>query len=192
MKNGRDLDLPLPEELRLAYDEYWVQWRPVLAGDSTSTRLWVTRGRQKLSAEAIRNRLQQLTESRLHVRMSLHDFRDVAATTAMIILPERPAVASAILGHVSPKSLRTYLQIAVALSATRRMARFLDELRRDFAERGSTAVRRDAPLTHDKRARTTFIQLAWLCVRYQPGSALDRWFRHRIGTLAGRTRRNDR
>jgi transposase len=39
------------------------------------------------------------------------------------------------------------------------------------------------------RARTTMIQLAWLWLRYQPGSALAGWFRERVGTLAGRTRR---
>ena len=39
------------------------------------------------------------------------------------------------------------------------------------------------------RARTTLIQLAWLWLRYQPGSALSDWFRGRVGTLQGRTRR---
>ena len=39
------------------------------------------------------------------------------------------------------------------------------------------------------RARTTMIQLAWLWLRYQPGSELAEWFRNRVGTLAGRTRR---
>ena len=33
------------------------------------------------------------------------------------------------------------------------------------------------------------IQLAWLWLRYQPGSALARWFRERVGSLQGRTRR---
>ena len=33
------------------------------------------------------------------------------------------------------------------------------------------------------------IQLAWLWLRYQPGSDLAEWFRKRVGTLAGRTRR---
>ena len=37
------------------------------------------------------------------------------------------------------------------------------------------------------RARTTLIQLAWLWLRYQPGSALAA--RERVGTLQGRTRR---
>jgi transposase len=39
------------------------------------------------------------------------------------------------------------------------------------------------------RARTTLIQLAWLWLRYQPGSALAAWFRERVGPLQGRTRR---
>ena len=39
------------------------------------------------------------------------------------------------------------------------------------------------------RARTILIQLAWLWLRYQPGSALAAWFRERVGTLQGRTRR---
>jgi len=41
----------------------------------------------------------------------------------------------------------------------------------------------------NQRARTTLIQLAWLWLRYQPGSALATWFRDRVGTLQGRTRR---
>jgi transposase len=39
------------------------------------------------------------------------------------------------------------------------------------------------------RARATMIQLAWLWLRYQPDSALAIWFRERVGTLKGRTRR---
>jgi transposase len=39
------------------------------------------------------------------------------------------------------------------------------------------------------RARTTLIQLAWLWLRYQPDSALAKWFRERVGVLQGRTRR---
>ncbi len=39
------------------------------------------------------------------------------------------------------------------------------------------------------RARTTLVQLAWLWLRYQPGSDLASWFRERVGVLQGRTRR---
>jgi transposase len=39
------------------------------------------------------------------------------------------------------------------------------------------------------RARKTLIQLAWLWLRYQPDSGLAKWFRERVGSLQGRTRR---
>jgi len=33
------------------------------------------------------------------------------------------------------------------------------------------------------------IELAWLWLRYQPGSALSRWFQERVGAERGRVRR---
>jgi transposase len=39
------------------------------------------------------------------------------------------------------------------------------------------------------RARSTMIELAWLWLRYQPDSALSRWFRERVGDRKGRIRR---
>ena len=41
----------------------------------------------------------------------------------------------------------------------------------------------------NRRLRTTMIELAWMWVRHQPGSALTRWFNHRIGTERGRVKR---
>ena len=38
------------------------------------------------------------------------------------------------------------------------------------------------------RLRTTIIELAWLWLRHQPGSALSRWFRERVGDRRGRVR----
>ena len=39
------------------------------------------------------------------------------------------------------------------------------------------------------RARTMSIELAWLWLRYQPGSALARWFHDRTNGAKGRMRR---
>lgn len=41
----------------------------------------------------------------------------------------------------------------------------------------------------NRRLRTTMIELAWLWVRHQPGSALTRWFHDRVGTERGRVKR---
>ena len=54
---------------------------------------------------------------------------------------------------------------------------------------GQSQPDRRAARAGNARARTTIIQLAWLWLRHQPGSALAEWFRARVGALAGRTRR---
>lgn len=41
----------------------------------------------------------------------------------------------------------------------------------------------------NSRLRTAMVELAWLWVRYQPGSALAVWFRQRVRTERGRPRR---
>ena len=55
----------------------------------------------------------------------------------------------------------------------------------------SGSIDRDRGISRagNPRARTTMIQLAWLWLRYQPASALAEWFRERVGTRMGRTRR---
>jgi len=41
----------------------------------------------------------------------------------------------------------------------------------------------------NRRGRTLAVELAWLWLRYQPGSELSRWFNARVGTIKGRIRR---
>ena len=55
----------------------------------------------------------------------------------------------------------------------------------------SGAVRRDQGITRsgNARARRCAIELAWLWLRHQPGSALACWYRTRVGTMTGRMRR---
>lgn len=55
----------------------------------------------------------------------------------------------------------------------------------------SAGVRRDQGIAKsgNPRARRTAIEMAWLWLRHQPGSALARWFHERLGTAKGRMRR---
>lgn len=55
----------------------------------------------------------------------------------------------------------------------------------------SGGVRRDQGIAKsgNPRARRTAIEMAWLWLRHQPGSALARWFHERLGTAKGRMRR---
>ncbi len=55
----------------------------------------------------------------------------------------------------------------------------------------SGSVRRDQGISKagNPRARRMAIELAWLWLRHQPGSALAVWFRTRVGSVKGRMRR---
>jgi transposase len=45
------------------------------------------------------------------------------------------------------------------------------------------------PAAGNRRLRHIMIELAWLWLRHQPGSALSGWFRARVGNERGRIRR---
>ncbi len=54
---------------------------------------------------------------------------------------------------------------------------------------GRLAVEQGISKAGNPRARTMMIEAAWAWQRYQPDSALTRWFRDRVGTQKGRVRR---
>jgi hypothetical protein len=55
---------------------------------------------------------------------------------------------------------------------------------------GSLAERRHRPgHRQGGQSAATMIQVAWLWIRHQPGSAISQWFARRVGTARGRVRR---
>ncbi len=55
----------------------------------------------------------------------------------------------------------------------------------------SGGIEREQGITRagNRRLRTAAVELAWLWLRYQPGSGLAAWFRHRLGEAGGRMRK---
>jgi transposase len=54
---------------------------------------------------------------------------------------------------------------------------------------GRLAVEQGISKAGNPRARTLMVEAAWMWLRYQPGSALARWFHDRVGEQKGRLRR---
>jgi transposase len=54
---------------------------------------------------------------------------------------------------------------------------------------GSLSREQGISRSGNPRARTALVEAAWLWLRYQPGSALAKWFVQRIGDQRGRLRR---
>jgi transposase len=53
---------------------------------------------------------------------------------------------------------------------------------------GSIAREQGISKAGNPRLRKQMIELAWMWVRYQPGSSLSRWFHQRVGSQRGRIR----
>jgi transposase len=55
----------------------------------------------------------------------------------------------------------------------------------------SGGIEREQGITKagNRRLRTAVVELAWLWLRYQPGSGLAAWFRQRLGEAGGRMRK---
>jgi transposase len=55
----------------------------------------------------------------------------------------------------------------------------------------SGGIEREQGITRagNRRLRTAAVELAWLWLRYQPGSGLAAWFRRRLGEAGGRMRK---
>ena len=51
---------------------------------------------------------------------------------------------------------------------------------------GRTAREQGISKAGNRRLRSSLVELAWLWLRYQPGSRLAAWFRSRTGSAGGR------
>ena len=127
------------------------------------------------------------------LELVLHQIREVEAERDEML---RPAKAS------SPVALLMRLKGIGAEFAT---VLYLEGLFRHFENRrqlaayaglapspwksGSIDHEQGISKTGNPRLRTTMVELAWMWVRYQPDSALSCWFRQRVGSERGRTRR---
>jgi transposase len=54
---------------------------------------------------------------------------------------------------------------------------------------GESAREQGISKAGNKRMRTMLIEIAWCWLKYQPQSALSRWWRERFANAGGRTRR---
>ena len=104
----------------------------------------------------------------------------------------RPSSASAASARTSPPCWGARSSTApsptAASSPARQLASYVG-IAPTPHQSGGTDRDRSISRAGNARARTALIQLAWLWLRYQPGSALATWFRERVGALQGRTRR---
>ena len=99
MKDGRARVFPLHRRLTAPMESYLHLHRPVLLQGSPTTALWITERGKPMKAGSLRFMISELTKKGFGKRLSVHDFRRIAATSIAEFKPERAGIIRDVLGH---------------------------------------------------------------------------------------------
>jgi integrase/recombinase XerD len=128
-KTRNSLEYPVPALLTPYLVIYLDMIRPRMLRDLTCKALWVSQKGGPLSYSAIWFVVTRHTEERLGIHVAPHDVRDAAATTWAIASPAQISAASDLLGHSSPRTLKSYNR-AKGIEASRGHAATIAAIRR--------------------------------------------------------------
>jgi transposase len=129
------------------------------------------------------------------IDLVLHQIAAVEAERNVLIQsdvthPEGPAVVLMKLKGIGPEFAAVlWLEGLFRTFANRRHLAAYAGLAPSPWKSGSLNREQGISKSGNPRLRTTMVELAWLWPRYQPDSALSRWFRERVGSERGRIRR---
>jgi integrase len=141
MKARKPLALPWPERLIAPLERYLAQHRPVLLRGQASSRLWISRWRRPMTSHAVYLQIAAITKERFGQPMNPHVFRDCLATSVAVRDPDQVRIATALLGHTSPRTTEDHYIQAPALEAGRLYQQGLLALRRELASPSPRKVR---------------------------------------------------
>ncbi len=146
-KNGRPIEVPLPDGLTGPIERYLADHRPQLvrrsptpvAGDA----FWISDGGRPLTAKGIGNLISTVTERELGRALNPHLFRKIIPTELAIRDPAHVGVAQALLGHADYRTTQQAYNLGRALVAAGRHHAVVQSIRAGsgspFPSRGRAA-----------------------------------------------------
>jgi integrase/recombinase XerD len=140
-KTKRPIAFMLPPVLLPYLERYLAHFRPWLLRQTSNRNpaylfrepgmsLWVSKTGSALASITFYNRLVERTADEFGRPVSPHRFRDCAATTTAIELPEQVYITAGLLGHGSLKMSERYYNHAHSVEAMRRLGAQVGALRR--------------------------------------------------------------
>jgi transposase len=148
--------------------------------------------------------IADIAELEAQMKAAFVSIKKAKAKTATAAKKVKPAIAAASLPshvHAAIKRLFELKSIGIHFStalggevfyrkfANRRAVGHYIGLTPSPFQTGNTAREQGISKAGNKRARKTMVELSWMWLRYQPDSALSRWFFQRVGDRKGRIRR---
>jgi hypothetical protein len=150
------IEVPFPAVLVPILECYLAVYRPLLArcdgywnrAKATVHRpsaLWLSQHGTAMAEVAISSRFKKVTRDRLGGAVTMHRFRDCAATSVAVEDPEHIRITKCILGHTTLRTSERHYNHAQSLQAFRRHQAGILELRRTLAR----STGRNAPPTEE-------------------------------------------
>lgn len=99
MKDNKPRTFPLHRRLTLPMDKYLQEHRPALLTGTTNTALWLTASGRRLTDHCLWELITTITEEQFGTRLTVHDFRRVAATSIAEYTPAHAGIIRDVLGH---------------------------------------------------------------------------------------------
>lgn len=128
-KTGEPLGYIIPDDLVPHLSHYLNHIRRHYRGSEGTRRLWMGLKKAPLSYEAIYGAVTARSKALFGTRLSPHDFRSLAATFLSETSTSDALYARSLLGHSSPETTERYYTRANSISASRRTADILREIR---------------------------------------------------------------
>jgi integrase len=132
IKTKRRSDRPLPAFVMDLVIEWIILWRSQYRPGHQM--LWIAKGGKAVKDEAMYAAMVKATKRVLGFPVSPHDFRDAAATLTVEEAPQRPRLATIMLGHSSEEMTRNYTEQANQITACRKLAGALARTREAVAQ----------------------------------------------------------
>ncbi len=123
-KNGRPIEVPLPDGFTAPIDRYLAHHRPQLVRCSptpvASDAFWISDGGRPLTAKGIGNLISAVTKRELGRALNPHLFRKIIPTELAIRDPADVGVAQPLLGHADHRTTQQAYNLGCALDAAGR------------------------------------------------------------------------
>ena len=132
-KNGDDIEAVLPPDIGAALERHLAIYRPIFRNfrnTGATKALWLSRNGRPLSKVQLCAAFKKAVKAATGVDISLHDTRDIAATTIAIARPHDVSVASDLLGHRDRKTTERFYILARGTEASRVMSTTIANLRK--------------------------------------------------------------
>tara|TARA_R110000787_G_scaffold262422_9_gene368019 strand:+ start:13294 stop:14361 length:1068 start_codon:yes stop_codon:yes gene_type:complete len=119
-KNHKPLDFDFPAMLEVHLTDYLQRVRPLIGNAADHDWLWPSYKGNGLSGAALYSNITKHIRSGLGIEVTLHQFRDCAATTLALQNPDSVMLAKDLLGHADFRTTQAHYIRSCSINAGRR------------------------------------------------------------------------